>query len=502
MKANGRTSHRALYLMAVVTLIVSVLTGCSFMKKFHASDDLVGKIELFKTVDGFEKIDDKYIPEFVETVNKKYSIKADDMRQTGDMTAEATLDYSDETIGDMELEFNMEGDRLFLEYSKADQLMHMNMDLKIESLGLSDTYAQEVYMDFAEMEQYTRVSVSGAAGEWTKEKITDEQDPESLGIIVQLSEGEIKAIYQDPESKGYAVVLKGDQESSSNSIVSQFSEAFVNSDMELNEEKAQIIMTFDEGLSYAGINSTFSDITAENSTYEKIEISVKMESVNEGISVTLPDEAISAGEQTGGSGILDEIGDAAEEEKAEEAASDSKQEETKNTETEDTNTQSQSGEDIPVIVNGVEIQMGRMTVQEIADATGLPIAEEDEGKVVSVNGSEMVKLDTGEAFRYISLSADNIGGDSTKDAKDCIAHQVTYMILGSTEKDELLSVAGITIGDSEEDIIEALGEPSDVFESGETEIKSLTYNINKYHLMFMLSGSEGVNVISVGYYDF
>ena len=76
------------------------------------------------------------------------------------------------------------------------------------------------------------------------------------------------------------------------------------------------------------------------------------------------------------------------------------------------------------------------------------------------------------------------------------------MILGSTEKDELLSVAGITIGDSEEDIIEALGEPSDVFESGETEIKSLTYNINKYHLMFMLSGSEGVNVISVGYYDF
>ena len=473
MKANGRTSHRALYLMAVVTLIVSVLTGCSFMKKFHASDDLVGKIELFKTVDGFEKIDDKYIPEFVETVNKKYSIKADDMRQTGDMTAEATLDYSDETIGDMELEFNMEGDRLFLEYSKADQLMHMNMDLKIESLGLSDTYAQEVYMDFAEMEQYTRVSVSGAAGEWTKEKITDEQDTESLGIIVQLSEGEIKAIYQDPESKGYAVVLK-----------------------------AQIIMTFDEGLSYAGINSTFSDITAENSTYEKMEISVKMESVNEGISVTLPDEAISAGEQTGGSGILDEIGDAAEEEKAEEAASDSKQEETKNTETEDTNTQSQSGEDIPVIVNGVEIQMGRMTVQEIADATGLPIAEEDEGKVVSVNGSEMVKLDTGEAFRYISLSADNIGGDSTKDAKDCIAHQVTYMILGSTEKDELLSVAGITIGDSEEDIKEALGEPSDVFESGETEIKSLTYNINKYHLMFMLSGSEGVNVISVGYYDF
>ena len=212
------------------------------------------------------------------------------------------------------------------------------------------------------------------------------------------------------------------------------------------------------------IASVFTGCSADDEK-EVSEVSTEKESTNEGVSEPLPDEAVNEGEHDGGVDLLDE-----------------------------------SGEDIPIIINGAEIQLGKMTAQEIADAIGLP--NTDKEKIVKVNSEEDVEFDTGNPMNFLTFHVTNYNSYSAEEAKDCLAIGVMYTVIGSKEKDELLSVAGITIGDSEEDIIEALGEPSDVFESGETEIKSLTYNINKYHLMFMLSGSEGVNVISVGYYDF
>lgn len=88
------------------------------------------------------------------------------------------------------------------------------------------------------------------------------------------------------------------------------------------------------------------------------------------------------------------------EEKTEDTTSDSTQEET-----EGTNTQSQKGEDIPIIINGAEIQLG-MTVQEIVDATGLPNA--DKGKTVKVNSEEYVNLDTGNSLKSLQLNVTNL----------------------------------------------------------------------------------------------
>lgn len=175
--------------------------------------------------------------------------------------------------------------------------------------------------------------------------------------------------------------------------------------------------------------------------------------------------------------------------KTEDAASDSTQEET-----EGTNTQSQKGEDIPIIINGAEIQLG-MTVQEIVDATGLPIAEK--GKTVKVNSEEDVNLDTGNILNSLQLHVTNYNSYSAKDVKDCIATQVIYTVISSKEKDELLSFAGITIGDTEEDVVKALGEPLNVYESDSVDYKDLSYKFNNRLVIFTLMDGKRISTISV-----
>ena len=178
------------------------------------------------------------------------------------------------------------------------------------------------------------------------------------------------------------------------------------------------------------------------------------------------------------------------EEKKEDAASDSTQEET-----EGTNTQSQKGEDIPIIINGAEIQLGKMTAQEIADAIGLP--NTDKEKIVKVNSEEDIKLDTGNILNSLQLHVTNYNSYSAKDVKDCIATQVIYTVISSKEKDELLSFAGITIGDTDEDVVKALGEPLNVYESDSVDYKDLSYKFNNRLVIFTLMDGKRISTISV-----
>ena len=206
------------------------------------------------------------------------------------------------------------------------------------------------------------------------------------------------------------------------------------------------------------IASVFTGCSADDEK-EVSEVSTEKESTNEGVSEPLPDEAVNEGEHDGGVDLLDE-----------------------------------SGEDIPIIINGAEIQLG-MTVQEIVDATGLPIAEK--GKTVKVNSEEDVKLDTGNILNSLQLHVTNYNSYSAKDVKDCIATQVIYTVISSKEKDELLSFAGITIGDTEEDVVKALGEPLNVYESDSVDYKDLSYKFNNRLVIFTLMDGKRISTISV-----
>ena len=207
------------------------------------------------------------------------------------------------------------------------------------------------------------------------------------------------------------------------------------------------------------IASVFTGCSADDEK-EVSEVSTEKESTNEGVSEPLPDEAVNEGEHDGGVDLLDE-----------------------------------SGEDIPIIINGAEIQLGKMTAQEIADATGLP--NTDKEKIVKVNSEEDVEFDTGNAMNFLTFHVTNYNSYSAEEAKDCLAIGVMYTVIGSKEKDELLSFAGITIGDTEEDIVEALGEPKSVSESDSSDYKELTYKFNRQLVIFTLMDGERINSIAV-----
>ena len=207
------------------------------------------------------------------------------------------------------------------------------------------------------------------------------------------------------------------------------------------------------------IASVFTGCSADDEK-EVSEVSTEKESTNEGVSEPLPDEAVNEGEHGGGVDLLDE-----------------------------------SGEDIPIIINGAEIQLGKMTAQEIADATGLP--NTDKEKIVKVNSEEDVEFDTGNPMNFLTFHVTNYNSYSAEKAKDCLAIGVMYTVIGSKEKDELLSFAGITIGDTEEDIVEALGEPKSVSESDSSDYKELTYKFNRQLVIFTLMDGERINSIAV-----
>ena len=207
------------------------------------------------------------------------------------------------------------------------------------------------------------------------------------------------------------------------------------------------------------IASVFTGCSADDEK-EVSEVSTEKESTNEGVSEPLPDEAVNEGEHDGGVDLLDE-----------------------------------SGEDIPIIINGAEIQLGKMTAQEIADATGLP--NTDKEKIVKVNSEEDVEFDTGNPMNFLTFHVTNYNSYSAEEAKDCLAIGVMYTVIGSKEKDELLSFAGITIGDTEEDSVEALGEPKSVSESDSSDYKELTYKFNRQLVIFTLMDGERINSIAV-----
>ena len=207
------------------------------------------------------------------------------------------------------------------------------------------------------------------------------------------------------------------------------------------------------------IASVFTGCSADDEK-EVSEVSTEKESTNEGVSEPLPDEAVNEGEHDGGVDLLDE-----------------------------------SGEDIPIIINGAEIQLGKMTAQEIADATGLP--NTDKEKIVKVNSEEDVEFDTGNAMNFLTFHVTNYNSYSAEEAKDCLAIGAMYTVIGSKEKDELLSFARITIGDTEEDIVEALGEPKSVSESDSSDYKELTYKFNRQLVIFTLMDGERINSIAV-----
>lgn len=157
-----------------------------------------------------------------------------------------------------------------------------------------------------------------------------------------------------------------------------------------------------------------------------------------------------------------------------------------------------TGDEIPVTLNGIDIMLGRMTLQEIVDKLGITIKESSKGIVVNKEDTELVEIDTGDDDRMLCLDVENRDGTMARDALDCIVTGLNYTDYAfNGEIDSLVNVGGITLGSKEEDVTAVFGDPSDTYNSDDSEYKALQYDIGSYYISFVMLEGNIVDDITV-----
>ena len=155
------------------------------------------------------------------------------------------------------------------------------------------------------------------------------------------------------------------------------------------------------------------------------------------------------------------------------------------------------GKDIPVIVGGLKIELGKTTLQDVLDKTGYTIIESD--KVIPPDELDSIEIDTGNSDVYFDVFVENFSSKEEKKASECPIYGISFSDYSDTEKDMTgtMSVGGITVGSKKEDVIAAFGAP----EKTDEEYISYLLNDGKYTIFFGLKGNI-VNYIDISEYDF
>lgn len=155
------------------------------------------------------------------------------------------------------------------------------------------------------------------------------------------------------------------------------------------------------------------------------------------------------------------------------------------------------GKDIPVIVGGLKIELGKTTLQDVLDKTGYTIIESD--KVIPPDELDSIEIDTGNSDVYFDVFVENFSSKEEKKASECPIYGISFSDYSDTEKDmaRTMSVGGITAGSKKEDVIAAFGAP----ETTDEEYISYLLNDGKYTIFFGLQGNT-VNYIDISEYDF
>lgn len=304
MKKIKFRSCAAIRIVLTGILLVISLSACAGKKYFNPSSEMLSTIDLFESVEGLEQVDDKWKSEFVETINRKFDIKkVEDL--TGKMKMDVEGSMKMEELGGMEMDMPLTADIGF-EVNVPDELSHMNMDMKISVMGMGLDMTMESYADAKNKVSYTRTSAFGENGNWEKSVIEDKEgsiNDEWKKSDVLIKEDSITAIYQDPESKAYAVQLQLDNESVASGLmggVGTSMDSFGENGVDLS--KVIAIATFDEGLAFAGLYVDMTDaleMSTEGYQYNitKAAISVKLDTLNDGLTIAIPEEALNAAEK-------------------------------------------------------------------------------------------------------------------------------------------------------------------------------------------------------------
>jgi hypothetical protein len=279
---------KRIYMAIVLIMVMAFLPACSMAQKKHfkASKELAGDAGLFEDTDGLEKIEDDLIPEFVQALNEKYTRDSfEDLRASLGMA----MDFEGDVKGTMDIDLRIEynsGDRILLMYGNGD----------VTSDGKTVSQYMEQYVDLDKKVLYFKNVEDGDSTGWIKEEADPEIIPEKPDENWKLVEDKsVLALYQDPETKAYAVQLDPDDKTfrkAFNLVFSDFEESFGG---HADLDKKDVLVTLDEGLALTG---AFIDITdsfdVPDAVIENAGIRFTLTDVNTGLEVKIPKEAKSA----------------------------------------------------------------------------------------------------------------------------------------------------------------------------------------------------------------
>ena len=286
---------RRVLLPVLILVLALALAGCS---RFKADKDLVGDAALITSTEGLERIDDKEIPVFLEKLAAKYA-----MIRPADLSGEFALTLRGSAasgkLGGLGVEMSGDMQGVF-ELAESGRIAHVNTDCMVTALGVNVPAGVESYTvkEARGRTVYTGISALGSQGKWMKQYIAGSDDGEFPSLGDFLSSIEIKELWQDRNTKAYAVVLNVKPDGISVRIGNKDITGEIVAALGNNGQR--LLVTFDEGLGIVGFASGIDEIAlpVDSLHLDILSAQVKITGINSGLELAVPEEALSAEEES------------------------------------------------------------------------------------------------------------------------------------------------------------------------------------------------------------
>ena len=516
-------------ILASAIVISAVLSGCS------GQTNMVGNTPIFESTEGMEKMSEDQISRFTDSVNKKYNLDIiNDFTMTleGEIALRPRADESNNDNEEYSADFNGK-----MKCCSNTKTIFMDLSLDYQVDGYSFRSKIENYNNYEDGEQYVRLLFPGQAQQWEKSsyKVGSSDDTKKEVLILA---NHVSELYQDPDTKAYAAYLKIDENELAESLLMTFAENPGTQSSDMKPGDMEMLLTVDEDYSIDGFYmadaSKLFNISNNIADYSKAVVIGRLDSIDSGISISIPEKAIETGKEGKETSIFSQAAEAADEnqepaekktrkktedtEKPEEdppeEKGDDKKEESEKTKdeadkqkndkdeekkdvTSESVKQYSKGDEIPLLVNGVKIEPGKMTLQEVLDLTGCKLEDESEiENVVNKNDTGFVTIKTENDLIDMDICAENYGNTTFQKISDCKVYGVTYHNYSDdiNKNDDVVKIGDIMVGTDIDKVIAYLGEAE--FVSDDKNMYS--YSLDGYSI-YIFTTDDGKKVSGIDF---
>lgn len=448
-----------------ILLVTMSLSGCSGF--VQTNDELVSDAEIYTDVSDLKALPENQKGRVLDSFNKKYS-KAEVETADVDMNIDADMNVSQDGLS-LNMGMNLTDN---IQYNAKDDIYYQNIngnvDMSIMNIDLNmESYTVKEGKDYY---TYLKTSALGETTDWKKTKTDTEVALDKI-VLSSIDKDKVKNVYQNEKTKDYvfeldADLFKGVTDSINSSVADE-------QDLSLDLSDATAYISTDQYMSISGYYLNLAGVSMSDDadiTFDKFDITLDFNSMNEDVDLKLPSEAKNAVlEDEEETALSDEIHVVSNQ--IEETEEDI--EETEVPITTKTSTSVSTG--AVMKINNKELSFP-CSVQDLL-ALGFTL---EENPTIEAGDYKIITLD-GTKDDSIILTVEN----DTKNTITASEGTVTALSYdGYLSKDVIdFEVFGVGLNTSKEDTTKLFGEPTCTY-TGSNDYSSNTYEYNNYELDF------------------